>query len=134
MKRVVRFIVGAGLVGLAAESTYDLLVAFRGSSQGVELAGIQVTLAVAMAVTGLGLVRQSMLRVPRPAVGTYSLYLFGYGWLLGVLVNDATTLVRSNGPTYDSPFVIALDVFSWLVVTLIFAIPGLVALALARRL
>lgn len=87
-----------------------------------------------MLVTGLGLVRQSILRAPRAAVGTHCLYLFGYGWLLGVVLNDATTLVRRNGPTYDSPLAVALDVFSWLVVTLIVAIPGLVAIVLARRL
>lgn len=135
LSRLVRLALGSGLLVLAAESAYDLFVAFRGSSGGgVELSGIQGTLAVAMAVTGLGLVRQSLLRAPRPAVGVYTLFLFGYGWLLGVLVNDAISLIRSNRPTYDSPWVVALDAFSWLVVTLIFAVPGLVVLVLARRL
>ncbi|MDP9282646.1 MAG: hypothetical protein M3P38_11180 [Chloroflexota bacterium] len=134
LSRVVRLALGSGLLVLAAESAYDLFVAFRGLSGGVELSGIQGTLAVAMAVTGLGLVRQSLLRAPRPAVGVYTLFLFGYGWLLGVLVNDAISLIRSNRPTYDSLWVVALDVFSWLVVTLIFAVPGLIALVIARRL
>jgi hypothetical protein len=130
MKRAARFIIGAGLLALAAESLYDLFVAFQGTSQGVELAGPQIMLAVAMVVIGLGLVRESMLRAPRTAVGTYSLYLFGYGWLLGVFLNDAISLIRSNRPTYDSLWMVALDIFSWLVVTLILAIHGL----LARRL
>ena len=134
VSRLVRLVLGSCLLVLAAESAYDIVAAFRGSSVGVELSGIQGTLAVAMAVTGLGLVRQSLLRVPKPAVGVHALYLFGYGWLLGVLVNDAISLIRSNRPTYDSPWVVALDVFSWLVVTLIFAVPGLIVLVLARRL
>jgi hypothetical protein len=134
LSRLVRLAIGSCLLVLAAESAYGLFVAYRASSSGVELSGIQGTLAVAMAVMGLGLVRQSLLRVPTPAVGIHALYLFGYGWLLGVVVNGAISLIRSNRPTYDSPWVVALDVFSWVVVTLIFAIPGLVALALARRL
>lgn len=130
--RLVRLGLGSGLLVLAAESMYDLFVAFRNSSDGVELSGVQGTLAIA--VTGLGLVRQSLLRAPSSEVGVYSLGLFGYGWLLGVLFNDVITLIRSTPPTYDSPLVVVLDVFSWLVVTLIFAIPGLVALVVARRL
>jgi hypothetical protein len=134
MKRAAWFIIGGGLLALAVESLYDLFVAFQGTSQGVELAGPQIMLAVAMVVTGLGLMRQSMLRAPRTAVGTYSLSLFGYGWLLGVFVNDAISLIRNNRPTYDSLWMVALDIFSWLVVTLILAIPGLIAIVLARRL
>lgn len=134
LSRLVRLALGSCLLVLAAESAYDLFVAFRASSAEVELSGIQGTLAVAMAVTGLGLVRQSLLRVPTPAVAVHALYLFGYGWLLGVVVNGAISLIRSNRPTYDSLWVVALDVFSWLVATLIFAVPGLVALVLARRL
>ena len=67
--RLVRFGLGSGLLVLAAESIYDLFVAFRNSSDGVELSGVQGTLAIAMAVTGLGLVRQSLLRAPSSEVG-----------------------------------------------------------------
>lgn len=42
MKRAVRFIIGAGLVALAAESLYDLFMAFQGPSQVVELVGVQI--------------------------------------------------------------------------------------------
>jgi len=65
--RLVRFGLGSGLLVLAAESIYDLFVAFRNSSDGVELSGVQGTLAIA--VTGLGLVRQSLLRAPSSEVG-----------------------------------------------------------------
>lgn len=132
--RVVRFVIGAGLLAYAGWSFYILFAALRGASGGVEGSGLLLVLSVAIAVTGVGLVRQSIVRVPRSAVGTYSLYLFGYGWLIGVIVNGATTQVRMIRPTYDNPFAVALDVFSWLVVTLILAIPGLISLAIARRL
>ena len=131
--RVVRFVIGACLLAYATWSFYLLFAAFRGASGGVEGSGILLILTVAFAVTGAGLVRQSIVRVPRSAVGTYSLYLFGYGWLLGVLVSAVVTQVRRTGPTSDSPYAVALDVFSWLVVTLILAIPGLISLTIARR-
>ncbi len=129
-----RLISGAVLVTLAVASAYDLLSAFGDASRSPELPGLQIVLAVAMAVAGLALLRQSLLRVPRPAVGTHTLAMFGYGWLIGVLVNDVVTLLRRSAPRYDSPLALALDVVSWLVVTLILAIPGLLSIFIARRL
>jgi hypothetical protein len=133
--RGVRLIIGAVLLALATESAYDLFVAFGASrGGGVELSGIQVILAVAIAVTGLGLIQQAVIRAPRPAIVTYCLSLFGYGWLIGVVLGGVIALARRTPPTYDSALVVALAVFSWVVVTLILAVPGLIAVLVARRL
>jgi hypothetical protein len=131
--RIVWLLIGLLLFSLAAQSAYDLRAAFAGVASRPELPGLQVMLAVALGAAGLGLVRQALIRVPRLRVGSHAVALFGYGWLVGLVLNDVITLIRRTPPTYESAYAVAIAVLSWLVVTPILSIPGLVALFVARR-
>jgi hypothetical protein len=133
-----RFAIGAA--GLAALS-YSLLslratwLAVIGSAFAPEMSGIFPMLALSVGAVGIVLLRESFApRRTSQSIAARVVRAFGKGWLAGVLAAVILTLNRVAS-TRDSSFGVGellSDAFSYAIVVLLLAIPGLVALSVSR--
>ena|SRR5712692_6030616 len=130
-----------GVAGILALS-YSLLslravwLALIGSARGPDMAGIFPMLALSVGAVGVVLSREAVApRRPPPSLVPRTIRAFGQGWLVGLAATLLLTVVRLASISRGSGSAVGdvlSDIFSYAIVSLLLAIPGLAALSLSQ--
>jgi hypothetical protein len=121
------------LLLLSVESALDVLSTLRADS--VERSpSLGVMLATALGASGLVVGIDALRRVGRPALAARAIAAFGWGWLVGVVLDVVISATRVSTSESQDALTAALNLLSWGIVSLLLGIPGFASLLIARSL
>lgn len=124
-------LIGVALAAYAAITAIGLIRTDWSDSIQTEGSGLSVLFGACAGFMALAFFAKPAF-FPSTPLSRFGLLSFAASWMLAMVVNLAIVLIRMKPSPAQSFYEVAIDIFSWVVVTLIFSIPALIALALDR--